>query len=76
MRDLTAELQYARWHWQWRLMKAGIPALLVATEVEQIPHIAEGICYDFKTPLLQWVREGDLFRLIAEMEMAAREYWV
>ena len=75
MRDLITELQYVRSNWQWRLMKAGIPALIVATEMDEIPNIVEGICYDLKTPLLQWVREGDLFRLIAEMETVAQSYW-
>jgi hypothetical protein len=73
MNSLIAALSAAREDALWALLQAGVPALALV-EVDQIPGLLEGVCYEYKTPPLGWLPDG-IPLLLREMEAGAREYW-
>jgi hypothetical protein len=74
MRKLNCALQSLRWEALYSIREAlHLPWLAIA-ELGDIPDIAEGVCYEYKTPLLGWLPDG-LPILLREMDAAAREYW-
>jgi hypothetical protein len=75
--SITRTLAHGRQALQWRLVEAGIPCCLIATEVETLIDLAIRICYQYKTPFTCWLfcEHADLRLFARELERAALSQW-
>lgn len=75
VRRALIPLLWFREELQYDMIQAGWPALLVGTELRNLPDCFEGAQYALKTHWTDFVREGNLPYLIQAAEFEARLAW-